>query len=183
MNKTICYVDKIRSYQTLIGERVTCKGKFGFSRKYQKKEYKEYQKELEEGLKELTPISTETPIKATITFNIKEGIDLPTYYVKMLTTGNTSRRFNDKQEALDYLDESKHKLEFEDYEIKYGKGDEDNLTKPIYDTMTKLGIIPDDRFIVDSHKKFTYNNSENSIDIELREMEIIVKESGQYVFE
>lgn len=181
-NKTICYVDRIRSYQTMIGERVIVRGKFGFSQKYQKKEYKDYQEELKEGLIKLTPITTEIPLKAIITFNLKEGVDLPTYYVKMKSTNNTSRKFNTKEEALEFMNEDKHYLDFEDYEIKYGKGDEDNLTKPIYDTMSDLKIIVDDRYIVDSHKKFTYNNREESIEIELREMEVVVKDDGQYVF-
>lgn len=178
-NKTRCYVDVIRSYQTLIGERII-NGKFAM--RYQKPEYKKYQKELLIGIQKLNSIEKDIPIKVIITFNIKGGIKLPEWFVKMKSTGNTSRKYTNEKEALEYMDDEKHYIEFEDYNIKFGKGDEDNLTKPIYDTLTESGILVDDMYIVDSHKNYTYNNNENSIDIELIKMKVEVTDLGQYIF-
>lgn len=175
MNKTICHVIKIRSYQTLVYKNGT--------RTFPKKAYKKYKQELHQGMEHLIAIDKETPIKAVITFNIKEAVDLPKFVVKMIETQRTSKLFDTEEEARDFMTD-KHQLEYRPPVIKYGAaGDMDNISKPILDYLEEIGIIDNDRYIVDMRIKKTFNNSEESIEIELREMEVVVKENGQYVFE
>ena len=174
-NKCICNVEQIRSYQTLVYKN-------GY-RTFPKTVYKAYKHELEQGMKKLKPISDNKSIQATLVFNLKESVDHEEYAVKMIKTGNTSRKFRTEKEAKAYMKEDRHYIEFREEEIKYGSiGDNDNIMKPILDLLEDLGIISNDRFIVDTRIIKTFNNKENTIEIGLKEMEVVIREDGVYTF-
>lgn len=151
-------------------------------RTYPSKDYAPYKAELHKGMKDLTPIQAEQPIKATLTLNLKKAVQTPRYRVKMLTTDNTSRIFDTKKEAMEYHNPDKHYIEYVEPVIKYGAiADVDNAVKPIIDYMEEIGIIVNDRYITDLRVKKTFNNKENSIEIELKELDTEV-ENGVYCF-
>ena len=72
---------------------------------------------------------------------------------------------------------------FREEEANYGSiGDNDSVLKPILDLLEDLGIISNDRFIVDTRIIKTFNNKENTIEIGLKEMEVVIREDGVYTF-
>lgn len=164
MNKCIIEVEQIRSYQTLLYKN-------GY-RSFPTKAYKLYKQELHLGMRSLKPIPKETPIKCVLRLNASGGVNNTRHLVKMLKTDNTSRAFDTKAEAKSYYDKSKHYIEKEPKEIKYGVlPDVDNAMKPIIDYMEEMGIIENDRYIVEMVVKKTFGNKTNTIEIELIELE------------
>lgn len=171
INKCICKVTKARSYQTLIIKT----GRFT----YPSKHYKGYKKEMEVGMRELKAIIGEVPIGCTMTFNGKGGVDREVWRVKLKDTGNTSKLFESEQEALDYIDKEKHFMEYTPTVIRYGSiADVDNVMKPVVDLIEELNIIENDRQVVDMHIKKTFGNEEETIEVELFEMETIASEDN-----
>lgn len=172
LNKCIIQVDQIRSYQVLLYKR-------GYN-SFPTKAYKEYKKELKIGMKDLKPIPDNTPIKLTLTFNVKDAVDTAKWRVKMKSTDNTSRMFDSEKEALSYHDEDKHYIEHSPSQVKYGAcGDVDNIFKPVVDYLEELEIIKNDRYVVDATIKKTFNNEEESIEVLLEELK--VKETDKNV--
>lgn len=166
INKCIIEVEQIRSYQTLLYKN-------GY-RSFPTKAYKLYKQELHLGMRSLKPIPKETPIKCVLRLNASNGVNNTRYLVKMLTTDNTSRAFDNKAEAEEYHDSNRHYIEKEALEIKYGVlPDVDNAVKPIIDYMEEMGIIDNDRHIVEMVVVKTFGNETNTIEIELEELEIV----------
>lgn len=173
INKCRIYVEQIRSYQTLIYKN-------GF-RTFPKKAYKDYKEELHAGMVKLKPIEKDVPVALKITFNVKEAYEPSCYRVKMKETGNTSKLFNNKEEAEEWLDPDKHELEYVPPVVKYGSvGDFDNASKPVVDYLEEMGIISNDRYAVHVLTYKTFGNERESIDIEIKELEVV--ENGNVSF-
>lgn len=163
MNKCTIKVDKIRSYQTLLYKN----GRMTFPKPI----YKVYKQQLHVGMSVLKKISNNSPICVKMALNVKGGYEPDKHRVKLKKTGNTSKVFSNKDDAIAYLDETKHDYEFIGSEIKYGSvPDFDNAMKPILDYLEEMGIISNDRNIVSMNLSKTFNNVEETIDIELFEM-------------
>ena len=172
MNKVNIKVEKIWSYQSLIYKNG--------NRTFPKPEYQKYKQELAIGMRSLSPVHN-TAIKIILGFHVKNGVDLPKHVVKMKKTGNTSKVFDTLQEAEEYA-KDRHYIEYRKPEIKYGSvGDTDNIEKPVVDYLEELGLIENDRYVVDIRTYKTFNNEHESIDVELIEMEYYV-ENGVYKF-
>lgn len=143
-------------------------------RSFPKPIYKKYKKELAVGMKDLKPIKGAVPIKCIMKFHVKDGADREKWRVKMLTTGNTSKLCKTEVEAEDYHDCEKHEIEKVPLEIRYGAvGDTDNIQKPITDLLEELGYIDNDRYIVEMIVEKTFGNKEETIEIELEELEVV----------
>ena len=176
MNTNKCTVElsQFRSYQTLV--------KQGNNRRWRTKAYNEYQRELQIGMRNLTPIPKETPIRATLTFKLRNGVDNIKYRVKLLETDNTVRSFDTLEEAEVYKND-RHYIEFPDYDVKYGAiADTDNLMKAINDTLEDFEIIDNDRHIVDVRVIKLFGNDKNILEIELQELDksdIVINKGGK----
>lgn len=167
INSCKIVVKKIRSYQTLIIKT----GRFT----YPHKNYKTYKQELHDKLSKLVEIPENEPFKMNLRLNVKGAYEPEKHRVKLKSTGNTSKVFDNKEDAMEYLDEDKHFYEFVPSEIKYGSvPDVDNAMKPIIDYLEEIGIISNDRYGVSVNIEKTFGNKEESIEIELCEMEEVV---------
>lgn len=176
MNKTICYVEKFGSYQ-----QMTKIGKW--KNVYKTPEYKAYEWELKPGVMKLKKITNpKTPIMLKLTFNVKGGIEPPTWRLIIKKTGNTAKICYSKEEALKHKKKC-HNISYKGVKLLYGTtGDIDNLTKPVQDFIEEMKIVPNDRQIRKADTSFTYNNRRNSIEIELIELETIIDSNGKITF-
>lgn len=162
-NKCKFEVTKARSYQTLINKT----GRFT----YPSKHYKPYKEEMAIGMKDLKPIVGNVPIRCRLVFNGKGGAKKEHWNVSMKETGNTSKNCKTEKEALKYYDKEKHTITYVPCDIKYGSlADTDNIQKPVVDYLEELGIIENDRLIVDIQVIKTFGNKKETIEIELEEL-------------
>ena len=126
---------------------------------------------------------SEAPIFIHITINVKGAVKPAEWKLVMATTGNTSKICYSENEAL-RLKKDKHKIVYSPVKISFGAtGDDDNIIKPVKDLMEDLAIIPNDRQGCFTVAEFTYNNKNNSIDIEVEEMATVIDENNVYRFE
>lgn len=176
-NKTRCYVGKFHSHQQLI--------RVGKGRHYRTTEYAEYEWQLKHGLMKLKPVRGAKPVFIHLTFNVKGGVEVPTWNLIKEDTGYCYKKYKTKEEAEERQAQLKgYKIEHEPVKILYGtKGDWDNISKPVLDFMEALRIINNDSQVVKPQVDFTFNNKRNSIDIELEELEIVEQEDGIFKFE
>lgn len=164
INKVKIEVEKIRSYQTLVYKNG--------HRTFAKKEYKQYKQELGIGLNKLKSIKKDKPFRINLYFNVKDSFEPCKWRVKLKSTHNTSKVFNNEYEALKYIDEDKHFMEYVEEVIKYGSvPDVDNAMKPVIDYLEEIGKISNDRYAVETHIYKTFGNEVESIEVELIEME------------
>lgn len=164
MNKTTCFVKEFGSYQ-----QMTKIGKW--KNVYKTPEYIDYEWQLKPGVMKLKKITNpDVPILLKLTFNVKGGVELPTWRLIMKTTGNTAKICYSEEEALKHK-KNHHNISYSGMKILYGvTGDIDNLTKPIQDFIELMGKVPNDRQIRKADTNFTYNNKNNFVDIELVEL-------------
>lgn len=173
MNKCIIEVERIRSYQTVIGK--TNRG-----RHYRKPEYKKYQEELAIGMRKLKRVPVNTPLFVSITFNVNSSSKLREYAIKSLETDRTVKIYDNKELAEINCKDYQY-IEEREPDIKYGAiPDIDNAKKIIYDTLQELNIIDDDNRIVKSIDKRTFFNDKNTIEIEIVELDVDKYIKGEY---
>ena len=156
--------------------------KIGKVGKYKTPEYIAYEWELKPGLMKLKRFEKNVPVLVKLTFNVHKGVTLPLWKLKYIASNTTYRNCESKEMAESMLKDNMY-IEYTPWEIKYGsKGDWDNITKPIMDFMETLGRIPNDRFVSMAEVQFTYNNPNNSIDIEVLPLEVHIDEENIYRF-
>ena len=147
-------------------------------RSFPKPIYKTYKQELSIGMKDLRVIPKDVPIRLNLVFNIKEGVKEEKWVVKIKSTNNTSKLFDSLEEAEEYHDPTKHYIEHRPLVIRYGSvPDVDNAMKPIVDYIEELGIIDNDRNVIETNIINTFNNDRESIEITLEELKPYVNES------
>ena len=129
-------------------------------------------------MKDLRVVPKDVPIRLNLVFNIKEGVKEEKWVVKIKSTNNTSKLFDSLEEAEEYHDPTKHYIEHRPLVIRYGSvPDVDNAMKPIVDYIEELGIIDNDRNVIETNIINTFNNDRESIEITLEELKPYVNES------
>lgn len=169
-------MDKFGSYQ-----QMTKIGKW--KNVYKTEEYIAYEWQLKPGVMKLKPITNpDVPILLKLTFNVKGGIEKPTWSLIMKSTGNTAKVCYSKEEALKHK-KNHHEIKHSGVKILYSStGDIDNLTKPIQDFIELMKKVPNDKQIRKADTNFTYNNKMNSIEIELVELDVLVSDTNRITF-
>ena len=174
MNKTRCYVKKFCSHQVVVP--------LGRRGRYKTPEYHAYERQMVPGLILIPKLEDEVPVRVSLIFNVKGGVTLPIYKVVNKESGITWRNC-DSLEAAEKIRKDKHAIRYVEAEIKYGVvPDWDNLSKVVLDILESRKRIPNDRFVTLGEVGFTFNNKENSIDIEIQRMEVDVDENNIYSF-
>ena len=129
-------------------------------------------------MSDLKPMPKDIPVMVSLKFNVKGGVDEEKWVVKLKSTNNTSKLFDNLEEAEEYYDSSKHYIEHRPLVIRYGSvPDNDNAMKPVVDYIEELGLIDNDRNAINTNIVKTFNNKKESIEITLEELKPYVNES------